>query len=173
MNITITNDLLDQIFEEARLQATKSYDDAKLEYFSLQFIPFSKKDPENVYLMFYSGYADRHCVFSFGSDDNFKLKQPKPDKHGSFYMRKKTFDTRPWKENSNWIDFVQKYCVKDAPFHPNEGTYVSLYAHHYKVKKGFFWALVIVDGYTGREYRYYWNGKEISDENVSQTTPLG
>lgn len=165
--LSITNDLLNQIYEQAHRQAIDKYNDAQLSAFIIQVFPFADITPKvNIYLWFYSRWADKLCRFRF-SDKLPQVENYPPDKFVREDRERVTFVTLPWKKSPQWMQFLNRVYSKIGPFASASGTYYQLNAFPPENSQG-DWIVSFDDHFTGKEYAFEWNGKKIDDQSIKQ-----
>ena len=166
--LDISNYLFDQIYEQARAQALVSYPDAQLAHLTIQIFPFHEVGRRvNIYLDFYSKWANKRCKFRFSEDEQQVIHAP-PDRPVREDSHKNIFETMPWRKNPQWIQFLNRVYAKIGPFASATGTIYHLSANP---PEGNYWdwSLSFDDCFAGREYRFGWNGKDVEDDqNIKQ-----
>jgi hypothetical protein len=159
--LSISNDLLDQIYEEAQCLAKERHNDAQLSHFTIQVYPFGTPCATvNIYIDFYSKWADKKLGFKY-SDDTQKIVHLLPDKFVTSDLDREVFNTLPWRNSPMWMQFLNIVYAKIGPLPSAETTYYHLMAY-----PRFGWRVNFTDNFSGREHPYWWNGKEIDDKSI-------
>lgn len=162
--LKVDNHFLDKIYEEARNKATEIFPDAKLSYFSIQVRPYDELFRVNIFLDFYSKWADKICSFaSYNSSP--ETNHLTPDKRAFFPFRKQVFINPPWKESPHWQQFVEKAYARIEPLTPAKDTIYHLSAKPHMNKS---WILTFCDGFSGRENSFEWDGKGLDESSIIQ-----
>jgi predicted nucleotide-binding protein len=156
----INNDFLNKIYEQAYNEATSKYHDAKLGGFGIYIWPFFSDDRVKIYFYFNSNSAKRQCVFKF-SDTNYQVEYIPPD---GFIEKEETFNALPWEKSPNWLLFIKRKYAKIAPLSPVLQTNYSLLVFQIKEDRQ-TWILKFSDGFSGREHKFTWYGKEMDNNN--------
>jgi len=165
-DLSVNNDLLNQIYEQAHHDAFAIYPDAQLSDFCIQVFPFVETSSKvNIYLSFYSKWADRNCDFMFSESSPFARHSP-PDKLAKSGDYRKVFPTLPWRESPNWIQFLKRVIAKIGPLSPQSMTRYHLRATPREAE--WQWTLNLEDEFTGKPYSYSWNGKKLGDNDIVQ-----
>jgi hypothetical protein len=162
-NVNMDNSLFDEIYERAQREAIGIYHDAQLSYFTIQVYPYQKLN--NIYLTFYSKWADKTC--NFVSDNcNRQARHSPPDKRPVVNSEERGFTTLPWKKSPQWQKFIERAYAKIEPLTParNTGYHLSAYISH----DGLVWRLNFEDGFSGREHAFKWNGKGFDEGSIVQ-----
>jgi hypothetical protein len=163
MKLNINEELLDQIYEQARSQAVGIHHDAKLSSFMIQVFPFQKV--VSIFMDFYSKWTDRTYTFKY-SDFELQVKHVIPDKFAKNDYTRKVFSNLPWKESPQWMQFLNMAYVRIKPIQPAARTYYYLLARAYS--KNAPWILTFEDGFTGKDYVFEWNGKGLDKNSIKQ-----
>jgi hypothetical protein len=163
--LNIDDRLLDQIYEEVHRRAINIYHDAQLSYFTIQVFPFQLSGTSvNIYLNFYSKWADKICKFAY-HDPSGQLDHMPPDKRPTFDSFKRSFTTLPWKESPQWMEFLNRVYAKIGPLSSASGTFYHLSAEpNQKIR----WTVSFEDGFSGNEYSFRWNGKGLDENSIEQ-----
>lgn len=152
--LSMNNDLLDQIFEEVQCFAKERYSDVYLSYFCIQVFPFdTPRATVNIYMTFYSKFADRTCRFRY-SGDTQKIDHIPPDKFVTMDQDREVFDTPPWRKSPSWMQFLNRAYAKIGPLPLAKTT-----SYHLMAYPRLGWRVTFEDNYSGREYRDQWDGK--------------
>jgi len=164
--LKIDDNLLDQIYGQAYPKAVDIYPDAKFSAFCIQVFPFYPQcvSKVNIYLDFYSKWADRICSFLY-SNAFPQVRHTPPDKRPKFDSYREVFTTLPWKESPQWKQFLERVYAKIGPFAEARGTNYHLRAHP---SPKLHWTLNFNDNFSGNEYSFEWNGKGLDENSVKQ-----
>jgi len=162
--LSIDDSLLDEIYEQARRKAIDIYHDAQLSFFAIQVYPFTGPSV-NIYLDFYSKWADKKCTLRARSDASWHVEHSPPDKHPKYDSGRQVFTTLPWKESPQWMEFLNRAYAKIGPFAPAIGTSYHLFAYPTQNKH---WSLGFSDGFSGKEYSFEWDGKGLDENSIKQ-----
>lgn len=163
--LNISNDLLDQIYGKAHSQVISKYNDAQLSDFSIQVWPFNAVSAiVNIYMRFYSKFADKSCLFVF-SDEEPQVKHAPPDRPVTSDYDRGVFTTLPWNKSPLWLQFLKRVYAKVGPFARASGTVYHLFALP-RQKGGVLWTLNFDDHFSGRQYSSEWNGRELDDNSI-------
>jgi len=163
--LNIDDNLLDAIYEQAHRKAIDIYHDAQLLGFSIQVYPFNRIGTRvNIYLIFYSNWADKMCRFRY-REDTPQVKHSGPDKRPKVGSEREVFTTLPWKKCSQWKQFLHRVYAKIGPFAPAIGTVYHLWAHPTQKTH---WLLSFNDNFSGNEYLFEWNGRGLDKNSVKQ-----
>ena len=163
--LSINNNLLDDVYEQAQRKAIEIYHDAQLSGFMIQVL-FFDNPRVNIYLDFYSKWGNKTCVFRYDPSDR-RVEHSPPDKHPVFGSQKEAFTTLPWKESPQWMQFIERVYAKIGPLTPVKGTHYYLSAFP---TPAMGWVIRFEDGFTGAEYAFKWNGKGFDEKSISQTS---
>jgi len=166
--LSMSNDFLDTKYEEARRQAIAKYDDAQLCRFTVQVFPFVQNRKVNVYLDFYSKWADRLCQFRF-SDTNPLTRHAPPDNRPIIDDDRVVFITLPWNKSPRWTQFISRVYQRIGALHPSDETHYQVSARPSKdVRRS--WSIIFVDNFGGivNNYQFSWTGAEIDDQNIDR-----
>lgn len=161
--LKIDDNFLDQIYEIARSEAIKEYDDAQLSYFCVQVFPFGKWRSVNIYFDFYSKWANKICSFQYSSLTS-DIKHFKPDKPAKTDLQKGVFDDLPWKTYPHFLQALSMTYDKIKPLPSVKDTYYQISIEGNQKK----WYIVFEDGFSGNEYRYYWDGLGLNKTNFKE-----
>jgi len=161
--LNIDDSLLDKIYEQAQRIAIDLYHDALLSRFSIQVFPYFKYGASvNIYLGFYSKWAEKICAFQYvGSSE--ELKHITPDKDAESDFNKIVFATLPWKTNPQWMQFLDRAYIKIRPLSSAEET-----CYHLQISPFTGWQLNFEDGFSGKEYTFKWNGEGLDEDSIKQ-----
>lgn len=163
--LNIDDSLLDKIYEQAHREATNRYHDAQFSGFTIQVFPFEEVGGKvNIYLKFYSKWADKICGFVY-SDDFPQVKYTPPDKRPKFDSQREVFTTLPWKKSPQWMQFLKRAFAKIGPFAPTSMTRYHLRAIP---NRETYWSLTFEDAFAGNEYNFRWNGRGLDENSVKQ-----
>jgi HEPN domain-containing protein len=163
--LDIDDDLLDHFYEQARLEATKAYDDACLSYFGILAHPYGKPHPTvSIFMYFFSKWGDRICSFQYDVLTQTLIRNL-PDKRSKLNLFKGEFADLPWKTSPQWRQFLSRAYDKIKPLSPARETYYSLWLHPTPEAK---WNLVFEDGLNGNEYSFEWNGRKLDQDSIKQ-----
>lgn len=166
--LNIDSDLLDDVYEQAQRKAIDIYHDAQLSGFIVQFILFEDNARTvNIWLDFYSKWANKKCEFVCDVSDR-RVKHSLPDKRPMVISDMEVFTTLPWKENPQWVQFIERAYAKIGPLTPVRGTKYHLSAHQ-NSSRGVYWTITFEDGFTGAELVFDWNGKGFDENSIKQT----
>jgi hypothetical protein len=167
MKLSISEDFIDSIYEQARAQAVKLHQDAKLSAFVIQVFPYSKIGSlVNIYFDFYSKWADKISTFIV-SEDNPEVTFSPPIRVNKKDKSVFVFDKLPWKESPHLLDFLCRVNEKRKPFHPALGTHYQLSV--YSFDKDFPWRLCFDDDFNGTDFTYKWDGKGLDDKSIVES----
>jgi len=162
--LNINDSLLDKIYEQAQRIAIDLYHDAQLSYFAIQVFPYDKHGASvNIYLDFYSKWTDKICGFQY-SDLSEDLRHITPDKSPMVDFQRSVFAALPWKTSPQWMQFLNRTYAKIRPLPPAEGT-----CYHLSVSTSTDWNLKFEDGFSGKEYKFKWNGRGLDENSIKQT----
>jgi len=162
--LNIDDNLLDRIYEQAHRTAIDLYHDAQLSHFTIQVYPYTKPPSVNIYLDFYSKWANKICKFQYvGLRD--ELRHTTPDKSARTSSEKNVFDALPWKASPQWMQFLHRAYVKIRPLPSVEGT-----RYHLLADPSISWSLCFDDGLSGKEYRFEWDGKGLGESSIKQSS---
>jgi hypothetical protein len=161
--LSINESLLDAIYEQAQRKATSIYHDTQLSLFSIQVYPFMDKSV-NIYLYFYSKWADKTCTFRY-SNRLPQVEHSPPDTRPKSDSGREVFTTLPWKESPQWAQFLERAYAKIGPFATALGTNYHLFSYP---TRNTYWCLLFHDGFSGTEYDFEWNGKGLDENSIKQ-----
>ena len=163
--LNVNDSLLDSIYEQAHRKAIDIYHDAQLSGFCIQVYPFFETGNKvNIYLDFYSKWADRLCGFRY-SDVSPQVEHLPPDKRPKFDSERETFTTLPWKKSPQWMHFLKRVYAKIGPFARAIGTNYHLRAFP---SRKIHWHVSFDDEFSGNEYAFEWNGRGLDENSVKQ-----
>lgn len=164
--LDIDNDLLDQIYEQACSYALRIYYDAQLSSFVILSFPFQEVGANvTIYFDFYSKWADKICTFRY-SDAFPQVEHSMPDRPAKNDYYKKVYANLPWKESPQWIHFLKRAYVKIGPLTPALKTYYHFATYAYSSPR---WSVKFTDGFSGKEYKFEWDGKGLDENSIKQT----
>lgn len=164
--LNISNQLLDQIYEQSHSQATAIFYDAKFSHFVIQVYPFQEFGARvNIYLDFYSKSTDRICSFRY-SDLEPQVEHATPDRYVTIDYDRIPFTSKPWKKNPKWLQFLKRAYAIIKPIPPALGTCYHLRAVSYAKEKP--WSVHFEDGFSGKPYKFSWNGKGLDESSIVQ-----
>jgi hypothetical protein len=156
--------LLDKIYEQARSEAVKTYDDAGLSSFSIQVYPFESGRPSvYIYFVFYSKWANKICDFQY-SDLTSSLKHYTPDKRAKTDVYRRVFSTLPWKTSPQFLRALKLAYDKIKPLPSVKGTSYLFF----RLASQDHWSLKFEDGTSGEEYSFSWNGQGLDENSIRQ-----
>jgi len=161
--LSVDEGFLDEIYEQAHRKAIDIYHDAQLSCFTIQVWPFMIPKV-NIYLDFYSKWADKSCTFVY-SDRVQRVKHSPPDKPPKFDSDKEVFTTLPWKKNPQWKQFLDRVYVRIGPFATALGTSYHLHADPTRNTN---WWIKFNDDFTGKEYSFSWDGKGLDENSIKR-----
>ena len=161
----VNNGLLDVIYEQAHREAITIYHDAQLSGFTIQVFPFVEGDRVNVYLDFYSKWANKKCSF-VSYECAQQVKHLSPDKRAFRDYQRRVYAVLPWKESPQWMQFIHRAYTRIEPLTPDEKTTYHLLAYQ---NANIIWRLFFEDGFSGREHRFEWDGKGFDESNMTQS----
>ncbi len=163
--LNIDDSLLDPIYEQDHRKAVDIYHDAQLSGFSIQVYPFLRiKNRVNIYLKFYSKWADKMYTFVY-SETSPQVEHSPPDRRPKFDSYKETFTTLPWKESPRWLQFLKRVYNKIGRFATAFGTYYILSADP---GLKMLWHIKFNDDFSGNEYSFEWNGMGLDENSIKQ-----
>ena len=166
--LNITDGLLDQIYEQAQTQAITMYYDAQLSSFTIQVFPFQDVGASvNIYFSFYSKWVNKTCTFRY-SDFQPQVEHTLPDKRARSDYDKQIFNTLPWRESPQWLQFLGRVYVRIKPIPPAKSTCYHLNARAYS--KNTPWRVTFEDGFSGNEYVFEWDGKGLDENSIKQVS---
>jgi len=162
--LAISNDDLDQMYEEAKNYAVLAYDDAIFTQLAIQVYPFMTSKV-SVYFDFYSKWAKKTYTYRF-TGNILKGEHGSPDKVVNNNSEIKAFHKLPWKINSNWLDFIQKTYKLVGPFAPSLGSNYILYGD--PPNNDYYWRIIFDDDFNGKNYTYEWKGGKIDESTIKK-----
>lgn len=164
--LNINDNLLDQIYGQAFNQAIQSCHDAKLSTFSVQVFPFRKLGERvTIYYYFYSKSANKILKFRY-SEQVPEVEHIVPDKFAKGDLDRSFFENLPWKEATQWADFLVRAYNKIAMLStvPQSSYHLSAYAF---AKPN--WRASFEDGFNGNERSFVWNpSKGLSEDSINE-----
>jgi hypothetical protein len=159
--LNVTNVLLDEIYEKAHSQATKTNGDVKLSRLSIGVFPFDLSSKIYIYMTFYSKWINRTYEFKF--DDRAKeIKHSLPDERAISYIDRAVFAKVPWQKNPQWRQFLELSYAKVRSLPVSEDATYTLDASAYAKMP---WAVIFNDGF-GNPHIYRWNGKGLDESSI-------
>jgi hypothetical protein len=161
----VTNSLLDEIYENARSQATKINNDAKLSSISIGVFPFDLYSKVHIYMTFYSKWTNRTYEFKF-DESSKEVKHSLPDERAISYINKEVFAKVPWQKNPHWIQFLERAYAKIKSLPVSGDANYTLNASAYSKMP---WAVIFSDGF-GNPHIYRWNGKGLDENSIIADT---
>jgi hypothetical protein len=165
-DLNITANLLSQFYNQALKLARTTFEDALPNNFCIQVFPFLKTSNVNIYLNFYSKWADRICSFSF-HEILQEIQHNSPDKLAKEDEQRVVSTTLPWEYSPNWQKFLKKVIAKIGDLPKHMRTMYHLHAHA-KAPDKWTWDFVLDDCFNDKTHRYEWNGKEVDDSNIKK-----
>lgn len=124
----LDNDLLDQIYEQAKHKAIAIYQDAKFSRFSIQILPFDETGLKlNLYFSFYSKWANKICRFGYHGTSQTVIHHT-PNRPPRFEIDSKILTNLPWKESPHWREILERIYTKVGPFAPTKLTSINMRA---------------------------------------------
>jgi hypothetical protein len=168
MKLSISNDFLDELYDQARNQAVNIHHDAKLLCFTIQVFPFQILGSRvNIYFTFYSKTADK--VSKFALDETIgRIEHSPPIRARKKDFPNDVFTKLPWRKSPNWQDFLDRVYELENPIHEASGSNYHLRAVPYNNK--YAWSLEYVDFSGGDDFSYEWTGKGIDSKNIRKLT---
>lgn len=165
-NLDIKTDLLNQNYKQAHELATDTYEDAQLNQFTIQVYPFLKRgDRVNVYLDFYSKWANRTFALLFS--ESTQLKHLTPDIRTKYDSYKVVSTILPWNYCPNWKKFLKMVIVKIGPLPKKDMTVYYIRATA-KNQHEWDWSVSLKDAFTGEDYRYSLIGNEVDNNHIKK-----
>jgi hypothetical protein len=162
--LNVTNSFLDNIYEKARIDATKINDDAKLSSFSIGVFPFDLSSKVCIYMIFYSKWANRKYEFRY-SENSQKVEHLLPDERSISSFERRVFAKVPWRKNTHWMQFLDRAYAKVKSLPVSEDAHYTLEANaHSKMP----WAVIFNDGF-GNPHIYRWNGVGLNEKSIIET----
>lgn len=164
--LNVDNHFLDKIYEQARNKAIGIFPDAKLSSFSILVRPYGESSRVNVFLNFYSKWANKTCRFA-SYNNSPETEHLTPDEPASYPFETQVFTNQPWKESPQWQQFIEKAYAKIDPLTPENDSRYHLSARPHSNKS---WLLTFVDGFSGRKRSFEWDGKGLDESGIKQIT---
>jgi hypothetical protein len=162
--LSIDDSLLDSIHEQAHRKAVQIYHDAQLSQFTIQVFPFAEIGSRvNIYLDFYSKWADKRCMFRYDKVTS-QVEHCPPDKSPKYDSDREVFTSLPWKESPHWRQILNRVYAKIGPFAPASMTVYYLRTWTPRPQ----WRLSFEDNFSGNEYAFTWDGKGLDKNSVRQ-----
>jgi hypothetical protein len=158
----IDNALFTSVYRVVDSMATDIYHDAKLSDFTVQILPYESRI--NIYLDFYSKWANRNCKFRYFCDSK-KIEHITPDVKTRLECDKIVFKELPWKKSPNWRQVIRRTYAKIGPLHVTDKTIYYLFAYP---QEDIYWIIRYIDGFNGNEYSFKWDGKGLDEKNIIQ-----
>lgn len=165
-NLNITAEFLIQFYNQAFELARATFEDALPNYFCVQVFPFQTTSAVNIYLDFYSKWADRICSFSF-YEILQKVRHEFPDKLAKKDNERIVSTTLPWEYSPDWLKFLKKVIAKIGALskHPRTMYHLRAYA---KAPDKWTWDFSLDDCFTDTTHQYLWDGKKVDDNNIKK-----
>jgi len=162
--LNIDDSLLDSIYEQAHRKAVQIYHDAQLSQFTIQVFPFAEIGSRvNIYLDFYSKWADKRCTFRYDKVTP-QVEHCPPDKSPKYDSFREVFTSLPWKESPHWRQILNRVYAKIGPFAPANMTVYYLKTWTPRPH----WHLSFTDNFSGNDYAFVWDGKGLDENSVRQ-----
>ena len=161
-DLKITNQLLDEFYQDACNQAKEKYNGIELKRFSILVYPHHSGDNVVLFLDFYSEYGKKILRYRYNSSSK-KVNLAGPIRRIKQESDKITFKKLPWKTSPHWIEFIKKAGALIPPQTSNLSTF-----YHVSVEPDseYPWYFKFTDGNDGEEYLYSWTGKKVDDKNI-------
>lgn len=158
----ISNILLDKIYQEAYLEATKFYDDVQLSSLSIQINPFADITPKFMFLfVFYSKNVNKICYIAYHEGDE-KVGHSPPNKEAKFDSQKIVLTTLPWRDRPHWMIFVNKAYdqVKQLCLNKNSSYSINV--------RPSGWSVGFEDVVSGVEPKFEWVGEGLDKNSIKR-----
>lgn len=163
--LNVDNSLLDEVHEKAHRKAINIYHDAQLSRFCIQVHPFQEVGERvNIYLDFYSKWADRTCDFVY-HESSRQVKHLPPNRRPTDDYDRGVFTTLPWKKSPQWLRFLKRVSVRIPPLPVTTGTNYHLSALS---SPSTYWSVTFDDQFSGDKYSFEWSGKGLDKNNIKE-----
>ena len=167
--LNIDNEWLTRLYGEAYSKAIVTYRDAQLRCLSIQVFPFTQLGSRvNIYLDFYSKWADRVCGFVYREDDQqVKQIEDVPLRKND---RRDVFAILPWIKNPDWMEFLNLAYAKIGRLSEREANGYHLMATPPREEYG-KWTVIFDCDLSGLRRSFDWNGRGLDhpEQNIRES----